>query len=500
MEQQPRVWVLILQSQVQAVKQRLKDYGILDTRAKIVSSPRISDFSTLSSPVIDTALLKAIPTSVESTISDVGNGHSEFPLPAELQAFLEDQGAIVALKAEGAVENAGQPKKNILQEAIRNWLDSLEGNLKESLPCSTSDLLQGSWSFQVYPPLLLLSPSTFISTPWQLSLPALRPHLPLLYKSMCARLHVTHIAINAPIPAHAAQQSAFPFPSASNILRAPTALQPLHGSFGDRSDRPDAAGFQRTLWASARQNGIHQVFAPLHTMFARGNVKEKARVLSFPSVRGNTAVDLYAGIGYFAFSYARAGAARVLCWELNPWSVEGFRRGAEQNRWRARVLNDGESKRMAGDEAGEDDGEGAQLWMFPEDNAHALHSVKALGGSVPPVRHVNCGYLPSSELVWRDVVQMLDPQVGGWVHAHENVAVTNIEERAAEVEALMAGWQRAATGVSPSQVVRCEHVERVKSYAPGVTHCVFDVFIGPVRSEHTLNAGWEQQLEVDNRT
>ena len=38
--------------------------------------------------------------------------------------------------------------------------------------------------------------------------------------------------------------------------------------------------------------------------------------------------DLYAGIGYFAFSYAKAGVGKVLCWEINPWSVDGLRRGA----------------------------------------------------------------------------------------------------------------------------------------------------------------------------
>ncbi|KAK6858721.1 S-adenosyl-L-methionine-dependent methyltransferase [Apiospora arundinis] len=82
-------------------------------------------------------------------------------------------------------------------------------------------------------------------------------------------------------------------------------------------------------------------------MFRRGNIKEKARVLSFheptdPSLHHRAmslgelcnkwAVDMYAGIGYFVFSYAELGM-RVLCWELNPWSVEGLRRGALANGW-----------------------------------------------------------------------------------------------------------------------------------------------------------------------
>src|SRR5690606_6675835 len=54
-------------------------------------------------------------------------------------------------------------------------------------------------------------------------------------------------------------------------------------------------------------------------------------------LHGKWAVDLYAGIGYFAFSYARLGL-RVLCWEVNPWSVEGLRRGAEANGFGVRVM------------------------------------------------------------------------------------------------------------------------------------------------------------------
>ena len=301
-------------------------------------------------------------------------------------------------------------------------------------------------------------------------MPILREHLPQLYQRLCSRTRTTHIAINAPIPLHNGPSSISP-DSTANALRSPSALQPVHGSFGAPTDPADAAGFARALWATARQNGVDQVFAPVHTMFSRGNVKEKMRVAAFPGLvapGGVTAVDLYAGIGYFAFSYAKAGAARVLCWEINPWSVEGFRRGAAKNRWRARIW-------QGGDEIGESDDGCAdaaetELWMFPESNAKALHRIERLRDSIPPVRHINCGYLPSSKDVWKDGIAMLDPETGGWIHAHENVKASDLADRATQIESLMSGW-------AGTRSAKCEHVEKVKSFAPGVIHCVFDVRI-----------------------
>jgi tRNA G37 N-methylase Trm5 len=53
---------------------------------------------------------------------------------------------------------------------------------------------------------------------------------------------------------------------------------------------------------------------------AAGNIKEKARILGLPKHHLEkfptpvTVVDMYAGIGYFSFSYAKAGVDVVLCW------------------------------------------------------------------------------------------------------------------------------------------------------------------------------------------
>ena len=219
-------------------------------------------------------------------------------------------------------------------------------------------------------------------------------------------------------------------------------------------------------------------------MFSRGNISEKARILRMPSLRAErlgcepracSAVDLYAGIGYFAFCYAKAGVGRVLGWEINPWSVEGLRRGVGRNAegWGVRIMEEGEELEEEWEQGGE------RVLVFQEDNQHAGARVQAMRSRIPPVRHVNCGFLPSSAPSWPVAVRVLDPALGGWVHAHENIAVGDIESRKADIVARFDALAKPDDAADPRRIVRCEHLERVKSYAPGVVHCVLDIHIAP---------------------
>ena len=196
---------------------------------------------------------------------------------------------------------------------------------------------------------------------------------------------------------------------------------------------------------------------------------------------GSTAVDLYAGIGYFAFMYAKAGVDCVLGWEINGWSVEGFRRGAKANGWPVGIV-EGDKSMVGGGEGEEKEEEDwveavkkNRLIMFAEDNHKAPDRIQKLRDHIPPVRHVNCGFLPSSKHSWDAAVQILDPKEGGWIHAHENVAQADIKTRKSEVEALFTALANSRQVHHTPYTVTCEHVERVKSYAPGVLHCVFDI-------------------------
>ena len=60
-----------------------------------------------------------------------------------------------------------------------------------------------------------------------------------------------------------------------------------------------------------------------------------------------------------------------------------------------------------------------------------------------------------------------------WLHLHENVGAEDIENRRKEVEGMFKAWA-GETGAVETGV---EHVELVKTFAPGVWHVVFDVLV-----------------------
>lgn len=225
-------------------------------------------------------------------------------------------------------------------------------------------------------------------------------------------------------------------------------------------------------------------------MFSRGNLSEKKRVLELPSLTRDglggkvpgeiSAVDLYAGIGYFAFSYMKAGVGKVLCWELNPWSIEGMRRGAERNGWKFRKVEDREDviDSQIG-EGAESSGNEQELVVFHEDNEGAIARIsrmREIANDFSPIRHVNCGLLPTSEGSWKTAVQILDPQEGGWIHAHENVKVREVEQRKHELIGKFTELTHHYHGTRRFSI-ECSHIETVKSYGPGVSHVVFDIAI-----------------------
>jgi tRNA wybutosine-synthesizing protein 2 len=367
----------------------------------------------------------------------------------------------------------------------------------------------------VYEPMVLLPSGSFASRPWE----HLLGHLTAsqrdeLWSGVLSRISktygrpLTHLAVNDGIPLHVGQDDLAAGVCKENILRSPSGLKMLYGDFGrnetvsSEEDESSAnSKFEKAFWVSTKQNGIHQIWAPRWTMFSRGNVKEKARLLSFhdpkpldPISQGDTgkdvgplshrertrtdlqnswAVDLYAGIGYFVFSYAKLGL-RVLCWELNPWSVEGLRRGAEANRWSVRVVSRHDLERptlelVAG---------GEQIIVFLEDNAMAATRIDELRRSDPQldprISHVNCGFLPSSMSTWRSAWLIQGPRGDGWLHLHENVGAQDIETRRQEIQHIFETFRHE---VADSRSALVEHVELVKTFAPDVWHCVFDVYI-----------------------
>ncbi|KAJ1338683.1 tRNA wybutosine-synthesizing protein 2 [Microdochium nivale] len=521
--------------------------------------------------------------------------------------------------------------QNPIEAAVISWLASLPPlNTAANAPGISSTqyehhtalLAQAPKRWTVYEPMVLLPTGSLSSPAWRRLLANLVQQDPGLVDDLWQRIlasisrktgakqPLTHLAVNEGIPLvrnqgqheqHEQQEQ-----PPDNVLRSPTGLLMLHGDFGpslgsgadcDSSGQaiPTDDDFDKAFWVSTKQNGICQTWAPRWTMFSRGNIKEKARLLDFhkpkegsypsksthpaaknegnlASTHDNTiaaaaaadvtsaklstcyAVDMYAGIGYFVFSYARLGL-RVLCWEINPWSVEGLRRGAEANGWSLRVVRDVQQlarptpelvSRMSHQdgrghhrgahrgrhcrgEEGEAGAGAAQIVVFLEDNRHAARRIAELREAwqseetrqtadkialdVPEVRdekapppaaaaaaeeqpslevlHVNAGLLPASNGSWPGAWDVTSTSRDAWLHLHENVGVADIERRKAEIEQWFQEYQsqgqeqqhQQSSGRGGRDVLllrrtaRVEHVELVKTFAPDVWHCVFDVYV-----------------------
>ncbi|KID98019.1 tRNA wybutosine-synthesizing protein 2, partial [Metarhizium majus ARSEF 297] len=386
-----------------------------------------------------------------------------------------------------------QPHTDPIQTAISAWLTSLNPPGNEDPTAWKKGLGEHAPKrFTIYEPMALLPAASFTSASWTTEL---QRHngattnllweliLEELSKTGKSDLQLTHLAVNEGIPLQSQERKE------ENIIRSPSGLRILYGDFGPgapSSIPPSNEDFEKAFWVSTKQNGIYQTWAPRWTMFSRGNVKEKARLLQFPAVpkkrkdsdqsQDTWAVDLYAGIGYFAFCYARLGF-RVLCWELNPWSVEALRRGAHLNKWSVEVI-EGDKLKQSTEETMTST---ASVVVFSESNENArwrAESMKQEGKWLRDVRHVNCGLLPTSRLTW-DVSLFLtrDATIHGgeaWLHLHENVGDAEIDSRKDEIQTLL---RENRDEKSLTRAITVERVEKVKTYAPGVWHCVFDVRI-----------------------
>ncbi|KAI1610811.1 S-adenosyl-L-methionine-dependent methyltransferase [Exophiala viscosa] len=347
---------------------------------------------------------------------------------------------------------------------------------------------------------------------------------------------VSRIAINAPIAAEEGADYADAGGMGEvenrsglrkeNVLRSPSGLVPVYGGWGlqpgRKLGRPTAEDFEQAFWTSTSQHkGITQCWAPLYTMFSRGNISEKARILgslleagkannvAIPQFAGLTdhelgeslgsidVVDFYVGIGYFASCYLARGVRRVWGWDINPWSIEGLRRGCEQNGWGCLVVEVDDQgnvvgmkteelveKILKGDRKGDE--HTVRCVAFLGNNMWAY---KVMGdihrrGVRLNARHANLGLLPTSEGSWEGAVKVIlrlnGAGRGGWLHVHENVDVRHIETMESSI---IQDIGRMLQGQSLEEevpwTVSCDHVAKVKTYAPGVMHCVFDIQIKP---------------------
>ncbi len=187
--------------------------------------------------------------------------------------------------------------------------------------------------------------------------------------------------------------------------------------------------------------GIRYQFDARTILFARGNRTERQRAGAVTRP-GETVVDLFAGIGYFALPAAiRGGAGCVWAVEKNPESFRYLEENVALNGVRDRV------RPILGDN---------RIAELPRGTAD----------------RVFLGYLPNSTPWIPRALELLGPG-GGTVHAHLVVGVRDgLDAATAEV----VGAVGRAGGRVESTSSR-----RVKSYGPGRLHAVVDVVARPGR-------------------
>ena len=236
------------------------------------------------------------------------------------------------------------------------------------------------------------------------------------------------------------------------ILRIPEEL--LHIRHEIASAYAEALGARVVLRESGRINGIHRVpemevlyghdtetvhfenglyykLDAARLMFSSGNIDEKLRMAAL-DCRGETVVDMFAGIGYWTLPFAvHAHADKVIACEINPVAFRYLRENAALN--------------------------------------HVEHIVEPVLGDNRDLPgemiadRVMMGYVRTTHHFLEKAFSLVKP--GGIIHYQDTFPLAVYPQEAME------RLERAAGGRSIQLMLSRE----VKSYSPGVSHMVLDV-------------------------
>ncbi|ODV94896.1 hypothetical protein PACTADRAFT_76491 [Pachysolen tannophilus NRRL Y-2460] len=288
----------------------------------------------------------------------------------------------------------------------------------------------------------------------------------------------------------------FPHDTLDYIMRRPFNILPLYGDFGpiineQRLEFPTNEDFTNEFWCSCIQNGIYQTWAPRFTMFSRGNIKEKIRILNnFNKIENNICIDLYAGIGYFTLCYLKKNARQLFCWELNPWSIEGLIRGLKKNGYTYKLIERKDSLTKIDPKI--------KVYIFKESNEFAFERFFKLNEKFP-ISHINLGLLPSSKKSWPislKIIKFFSNIDSTFIHIHENVeskelnkfmeitkhelelmcnnnVIGDSSETSVTQDTSDIGDTNVTEDMSRIQV-DATHLEKIKTFAPDVYHICAD--------------------------
>ncbi|MCX6651358.1 MAG: class I SAM-dependent methyltransferase family protein [Methanomassiliicoccales archaeon] len=179
------------------------------------------------------------------------------------------------------------------------------------------------------------------------------------------------------------------------------------------------------------ESGILYRLDPSKVMFSSGNFDEKQRMGRL-DCRGETVVDMFAGIGYFTLPIAvKARADRVIACEINPVAADYLRTNARLNGVEERItVFDGDNRDLPGERLAD----------------------RVVMGYV----NVTWQFLPKAFSLVKK---------GGIIHYQDTCSIDRIPQGL--LENLKEGC-----GGRPFEVLG---VREVKAYAPSISHMVVDV-------------------------
>lgn len=179
------------------------------------------------------------------------------------------------------------------------------------------------------------------------------------------------------------------------------------------------------------ENGLRYKLDTAQLMFSSGNIDEKLRIASL-DCRGETVVDMFAGIGYWTLPFAcHAHAERVIACEINPVAFDYLKENVALN--------------------------GVEHIVQP-----VLGDNRDLQGEGFADR-VMMGYVRTTHRFLDKAFSLVRP--GGIIHYQDTFPLVVYPDQA------MDRLERAAGG----RRIKILFSREVKSYSPGVSHMVLDV-------------------------
>jgi len=185
-----------------------------------------------------------------------------------------------------------------------------------------------------------------------------------------------------------------------------------------------------------KENGVLYKIDPMQLMFSSGNMSERKRMGEF-IYQNETVVDLFAGIGYFSLPIAVHGyPKKVFCCECNPVAYSFLEENITLNKVTHLITPIlGDNRKVA-----------------PLNIAHRV--IMGFFGETSE-------FLP---VAFNSLVDNC-----GIIHFHDTFSDRDVPEKPlATIQKIACKFNRIAI---------LQHVELVKSFAPGINHYVLDVSI-----------------------